>query len=161
MPKAKSLCTNFEFVQCLNYTFPNENELIAMAETLIGSEFKESCNSDDDEYKTIKDAASVLLSNMQNNAHVVVTLGERGIILASKTGKSSPEFKHFPAEVVSTVKSTNGAGDTLCGTFIHALLQGATIEEAIRFGMKASILSLEYSKGAISPRISTLQYNEE
>ena len=155
--KAQLLCANSEFVQCLKYTFPNEDELIAMAEALIDGEDKEeSCNSDDDEYLYIKDAASVLLSNMQPNAHVIVTLAERGVILASKTvGKSSPEFKHFKAEVVSTVRSTNGAGDTLCGAFIHAMLQGATIEEAIRFGMKAAILSLNYARGAISPNISS------
>ena len=154
VPKA-SMLSSHEFVECLNYIFPNEDELIAMAEEIVDDDLE--MREEDDEYKTIKEAASIVLSRMKaENAHIICTLGSRGVMLASK--KDGIEFLHFPADVVS-VKSSNGAGDTLCGAFIHALLQGATEEEAIRFGMKASLLSLDCEEHAISPELSSLYFS--
>ena len=158
VPKA-SMLSSVEFVECLNYIFPNEDELIAMAKEIADDELglREETRTPDDEYKMIKEAASIVLSRMKaENAHIICTLGSRGVMLASK--KDGIEFLHFPADVVS-VKSSNGAGDTLCGAFIHALLQGATEEEAVWFGMKASLLSLDCEEHAISPEISSLYFS--
>lgn len=120
----------------------------------------EEANSD--EWKVVKDAASKVLSRMASKAHVVITLGSRGVLLASKKDPSlSPVFMHFPADLVTDIKSSNGAGDTLCGAFIHALLKGATEEDAVRFGMKTALLSLDCAQHAISPDISTLTYSEK
>ena len=155
VPKA-SMLSSVEFVECLNYIFPNEDELIVMAKEVADDEleWREETIIPDDEYKMIKEAASIVLSRMKaENAHIICTLGSRGVMLASK--KDGIEFLHFPADVVS-VKSSNGAGDTLCGAFIHALLQGATEEEAVWFGMRASLLSLDCEEHAISPEISSL-----
>ena len=158
VPKA-AILSSVEFVESLNYIFPNEDELIAMAKEIADDELglREERSIPDDEYKMIKEAASTVLSVMKaENAHIICTLGSRGVMLASK--KDGIEFLHFPADVVS-VKSSNGAGDTLCGAFIHALLQGATEEEAVRFGMKASLLSLDSEEHAISPEISSLYFS--
>lgn len=153
VPKAKVLASNNEFLECLSYVFPNEDELLAMAESSndrLGYEI--SGSTDDDTH--IRDAASRLLSRMKSDqAHIVVTLGSRGVLLASKESSS---FKHFPADKVSEIKSSNGAGDTLAGSFIHALLQGADEEEAVWFGMKAALLSLDCAQHAISPEISSM-----
>jgi len=158
VPKAR-MFSSLEFVECLNYIFPNEDELIAMAKEIADDdlELKEETSIPNDEYKMIKEAASTVLSVMKaENAHIICTLGSRGVMLASK--KDGIEFLHFPADVVS-VKSSNGAGDTLCGAFIHALLQGATEEEAVWFGMKASLLSLDCEEHAISPELSSLYFS--
>jgi len=158
VPKA-SMLSSVEFVECLNYIFPNEDELIAMAKEIADDELglREETIITDDEYKMIKEAASIVLSRMKaENAHIICTLGSRGVMLASK--KDGVEFLHFPADIVS-VKSSNGAGDTLAGAFIHALLQGATEEEAVWFGMKASLLSLDCEEHAISPEISSLYFS--
>jgi len=158
VPKAQLLFSSYVFVECLSYVFPNEDELFAMAEflgddTVVSVEGEENL----DEYKSLRDAASKLLLRMKpGNPHIVITLGSRGVLLASKADSSlRPEFSHFPADVVR-VTSSNGAGDTLCGAFIHALLQGATEEEAVRFGMKAAASSLECDEHAISPELSSL-----
>eukprot|EP00571_Detonula_confervacea_P003575 CAMPEP_0172313262 /NCGR_PEP_ID=MMETSP1058-20130122/19849_1 /TAXON_ID=83371 /ORGANISM="Detonula confervacea, Strain CCMP 353" /LENGTH=666 /DNA_ID=CAMNT_0013026885 /DNA_START=141 /DNA_END=2137 /DNA_ORIENTATION=+ len=153
VPKAKLLSSSNEFMECLNYVFPNEDELFAMAKASDdgGVESEEGQDSSD-EYKPVRDAALKMLSRMASDkAHIVVSLGSRGVLLASKADAlSSPEFRHFPADVVSDIKSSNGAGDTLCGAFVHALLRGAGEEEAVQFGMNAALLSLDCAERAIS-----------
>jgi len=149
VPKAKQICENDSFIKHVSYAFPNEDELFAMSNTPVVEQ------SAADDFEHVKHAASKLLGRMRSDsAHVVVTLGPRGVLLASKVGGSESSVEHtlFPAEVISKV-SSNGAGDTLCGAFIHALLNGADEKQAIRFGMKAAILSLQYEGGAISPYI--------
>ena len=144
VPKAKKICENDSFLRNVSYAFPNEDELFAMTNTIA----EEGRDLDH-----VKAAASNLLGRMKHDsAHLVVTLGERGVLLASKVGQSHIEHTLFPAEVIEKV-SSNGAGDTLCGAFIHALLNGADEKQAVRFGMKAAILSLRYEGGAISPYI--------
>ncbi len=154
VPKACLLSRSKEFIQNLHYIFPNKDELLAMAKESgwVRSELVESEN--------IHAAASFLLSRMLPDSHIIITLGKYGVLLASKNADAPPEFVHFPAGSVPEINSSNGAGDTLCGAFIHALLQGANVNEAIQFGMKAASLSLE-SAEAISPAISTLKYSIE
>jgi len=149
VPKAKQICETDSFIRHVSYAFPNEDELFAMSNTPVVEQ------SAADDFEHVKHAASNLLGRMRSDsAHVVVTLGPRGVLLASKVGGSQSCVEHtlFPAEVITKV-SSNGAGDTLCGAFIHALLNGADEKQAIRFGMKAAILSLQYEDGAISPYI--------
>jgi len=101
VPKARML-SSVEFVECLNYIFPNEDELFAMAKKIAGDKLKmrEETSIPDDEYKKVKEAASIVLSVMKaENAHIICTLGSRGVMLASK--KDGIEFLHFPADVVS------------------------------------------------------------
>ena len=148
VPKAKQICKNDNFIKHVSYAFPNEDELFAMSNTPLQTQ-----SASDDGFEHVKHAASNLLSRMRSDsAHVVVTLGSRGAFLASKVGESSVEHTLFTAEVIPKV-SSNGAGDTLCGAFIHALLNGADEKQALRFGMKSAILSLQYEDGAISPYI--------
>lgn len=164
VPKAQLLSCNNEFMECLSYIFPNEDELFAMVKALDSGKVEHDEVKDDPvEYKEVRNAASKLLASMiPGKAHAVITLGSRGVLLASRIDSlSTPEFRHFPAAFVSEIKSSNGAGDTLCGTFIHALLQGAKEEEAVRHGMKAALLSLDCAHSAISPDISTAIFKKE
>ena len=166
VPKAKMLCSksnNNEFVKCLNYIFPNRDELLAMAEvTTTTTTNDELENDDDDDNQHLRDAASILLSRMNSDfAHVIITLGKSGVLLASSIANNGggPKFTHFPVpNSITNIKSSNGAGDTLCGAFLHAILQGASVDDAIVFGMEASLLSLDCAECAISPLLSTLKY---
>lgn len=151
VPKSR-LISSKEFLQSLHFIFPNKDELLAMAEESGGGHL-ELAGSE----HNLHAAASFLLSRMASDAHIVITLGTSGVLLASKVA-DAPEFVHFPAESVPEIKSCNGAGDTLCGAFVHALLQGAKVDEAVRFGMKAASLSLDCAERAISPAVSTLRF---
>mmetsp|Transcript_739 Transcript_739/g.1517 ORF Transcript_739/g.1517 Transcript_739/m.1517 type:complete len:700 (-) Transcript_739:18-2117(-) len=159
VPKARAICQNEEFLRCLSVAFPNDDELIAMANA--------SCNGVDgitegldvdlnEDFRSVKiPAISLLLKMREKSAHLVITMGSRGVLLATKSG-SGIRFKHFAATHISVVNSCNGAGDTLAGAFISSLLDGCDVETAVRFGMDAAILSLKCAERAISPDVSSL-----
>lgn len=151
VPKARMLMTS-GFLQYITYAFPNEDELFVMAEVLD----ENIDNSSDTD--SLEHAASVLLFNMKSDACIIVTRGMHGVMLAANQHtKEEPVFHHFPAKTVANIRSTNGPGDTFCGAFIHALLQGCDRAAAVEFGMEAAALSLQYEKSAISPEISSLK----
>ncbi len=159
VPKARAISQNEDILRCLSVAFPNEDELIAMVSA--------SCNGVDcvtqsqnidlnEEFRSVKiPAISLLLKMRENSAHLVITMGSEGVLLATKS-LSGIEFKHFAATHIPVVSSCNGAGDTLAGAFISALLDGCDVETAVKFGMDAAILSLQCSERAISPDVSSL-----
>ncbi|KAL7574702.1 hypothetical protein ACA910_003044 [Epithemia clementina (nom. ined.)] len=55
---------------------------------------------------------------------------------------------------VVVVANTTGAGDTFTGALLHALLQGHSMDTAIRFGMSAAVVSLACPDRAVSPKLS-------
>ena len=69
-------------------------------------------------------------------ANVLVTLGERGVVLVTAAGA-----QHFPARPIQAVDST-AAGDTFIGGFCAALVAGRTVAEAIAFAQAAAALSV-------------------
>lgn len=75
---------------------------------------------------------------------VVVTLGARGVALATADG-----LEHLPGLPVAAVDAT-GAGDAFTGALLAELARGATLAAAARFANAAAALStLGY--GAIAP----------
>jgi ribokinase len=64
--------------------------------------------------------------------HVLVTLGEQGVLIAGPDGT-----QHLPALPVEAVDTT-AAGDTFIGGFATGLLEGMTIERAARLGQQAA-----------------------
>ena len=63
---------------------------------------------------------------------VLVTLGEKGMVYASKE-----EFHHQPAIPVKGPIDTVGAGDMVVAGFSAARAAGATVEEACEFASLA------------------------
>ena len=151
VPKSQALMQFDNILPLITYTFPNEDELFAMARVL-DADVEIGPENDLIEY-----AASTLLFRMNSDAHIVITLGERGVMLAkNQPSQEEPIFKYFAAETVTGIRSSNGPGDTLCGAFIHALLNGSDSDAAIKFGMKSAILSLGHESSAISPELSSI-----
>lgn len=68
--------------------------------------------------------------------HVVLTLGERGSIYADATQRMDQSI--VPAHTVDTT----AAGDTFTGYFIHALLQGEAIQQALKTAACASAITV-------------------
>lgn len=68
---------------------------------------------------------------------VVVTLGSEGALLAV-----GGTFEKFDAIRVDAVDTT-AAGDTFCGAMSAQLVLGATLHDAIRFGMAAAALAVQ------------------
>ena len=73
---------------------------------------------------------------LSRNGHriVIITLGGDGCLVFSE---DSPT--HFPAFTIDAVDAT-GAGDTFCGAFAAALVEGRPLTEAIRFASAAGAL---------------------
>ncbi|MNE10812.1 Ribokinase [compost metagenome] len=67
---------------------------------------------------------------------IIVTLGERGALLADTQG-----CEWFPVASVQALDTT-AAGDTFVGGFAAALVQGRSERQAIAFGQAAAALSV-------------------
>ena len=156
VPKAQALMQS-DLLQYITYAFPNEDELFAMA-AVLGND----CTGTEADEKAIQAAASILLSKMRSHAQMIITRGERGVMLAVNSEHAlAPVIETYPADVVSGVTSSNGPGDTLVGAFIHAVLNGKNIGDAIGFGMSAAVLSLRHETSAISPHLASLSLNNK
>ena len=68
--------------------------------------------------------------------HVVLTLGERGSVYADATQRIDQGI------VSAHTVDTTAAGDTFTGYFIHALLQGEAIQQALKTAACASAITV-------------------
>ena len=68
--------------------------------------------------------------------HVVLTLGERGSVYADATQRIAQSI------VSAHTVDTTAAGDTFTGYFIHALLQGEAIQQALKTAACASAITV-------------------
>eukprot|EP00741_Cyanophora_paradoxa_P017374 tig00020964_g16783.t1 len=136
-----------------SYVSPSYDELVAMSRALDGA------SSDDPEgvvpgpgcVEAGKPHAGRLLG--AGVRCVVAKMGKYGILLATKDEKTgAPVFSHYPAFPANVVNVT-GAGDSVVGGMVAALVGGAPLEAAVVVGLKAAKLSVECSS-AISPALS-------
>lgn len=115
--------------QGVDYIKPNETELeILVGRPLNGMSEREA-------------AVQELLAKGVKN--VMVSLGGDGCLLANQEG-----CRFFPAHKVHAVDTT-AAGDCFTASFAFALSKGESVEDAIRFGQKASAIAVT-RKGAQS-----------
>ncbi len=80
--------------------------------------------------------AAVELRRRSGGAGIAVTLGGEGVWL--ETREFSGLIPAFPVRAVDTV----AAGDTFIGAFVVRLIEGATPEEAARFGCAAAAIAV-------------------
>ncbi len=151
VPKASLLKGNDDFLSCISFAFPNLDELFALTDNCNvqkDSVFK-------DNFKNLKVLSSELLESMHPTyAHLIVTLGSRGVFLAYKDSSNDGiKFKHFPVKAKVDVKNCTGAGDTMVGVFVKCLLDECTVTGSIEKGMIASLESINSVNSAI-PKFS-------
>ena len=149
--KARIVASDANLLSQIHYAFPNSDECLGMAkeiDTLLGDNLQE--------------AASVVLQAMHpDHACLVVTLGQEGVLLGSKRKGKSTTFQSIPAEQNVIVLNSTGAGDSLCGGFLHALVAGKNELEAVQFGMKAAVLSLQCADRAVSLKLESLKFERD
>jgi ribokinase len=102
---------SLEQLSGVTYLIPNETEAQAIS--------LKSVTTLEDAFESAKELVA------RGFSRVVLTLGERGAILASADGVA-----HFPAFPVETVDST-GAGDAFIGSFAAFLGEGIAESEAV------------------------------
>ncbi len=87
---------------------------------------------------SLDDAARAGRAFMEKGAGAAaVTLGARGVMLTTNRGET-----HVPAFEAGLVVETTGAGDAFNGAFAVGLAEGASAEEAARFGCACAALSV-------------------
>ncbi len=84
----------------------------------------------------------------------VVTLGERGLAYADRSGGGYIRAIH--TEVVDT----SGAGDAFSGAVIFGMLNGVPIDEAMRLGVAAASLTLQSEDTVLQSLNPDLLYDE-
>jgi sugar/nucleoside kinase (ribokinase family) len=158
VPKTKLLCSdNGHFLSYLTFASPNMEELYAMAGVTPTVSLTETLDEDFLQSNIYPIATTVVKWMHPNGAHLIVTCGANGVILVSITNsRSDITIQRFYAPSDLKVQNATGAGDTLSGAFIHALLDGKSISDSITFGMEAAALSLQCSNKAISPLLSEM-----
>ena len=78
---------------------------------------------------------------------VIITLGEKGSCLVTRNTKVKiPAFRVAPVD-------TTAAGDTFCGSFAVAYIEGKTLDESLRFASAAS--SVCVSRMGAQPSLPT------
>ncbi len=87
---------------------------------------------------------------------VVLTVGKDGAFVGDHLG-----IGHHRPHAVDVVDTT-GAGDTFCGAFVSELARGAAVDQATRYGVAASALSVtrEGAQSSIPTRDEVLAYME-
>lgn len=115
-----------ELYACVDFLKPNEVEAAQLAGVPEGNP---------------EAAAAALLEKGARN--VLITLGGEGAFLLEKSGKKT----YFSAPKELPVVDTTAAGDCFTAAFACRLAAGETAEEAVRFAISASSLSVT-RKGA-------------
>ena len=165
VPKARLAARDHEFLRYLNGAFPNLDELEAMRDAACNASLRHSKSSFDKDgnlnLDEVEAMAAELLEYMSPSwAYLVITMGEHGVLLASRGSESdSCHVRHYPPEERVEVQNSTGAGDSLCGAFLHATLQGKDVSEAISLGMMAASISLSSSDRTIASELSALREN--
>jgi sugar/nucleoside kinase (ribokinase family) len=149
VPKAQDVDL---FLQYVSFAFPNTAELEAM----VDHPNKQTMDVEEQ-------MAHVLARMHPLSATLIVTAGQHGVYAGVRRCKVSNEAPtvtitttFYPVERLLPLANATGAGDTLVGAFLHALLQHRSLEQAIRFGMQAAEVSLQYPDSAVSPHLSSV-----
>jgi ribokinase len=125
--------------QLCDYVTPNETE----AEELTGMKVE-----------TVEDARAAAGRLMDRGAGtVVVTLGEKGALLHTKTISEL-----VPAYRVGAVVETTGAGDAFNGGFAVGLARGFKPQEAVRFG--CAVAGISVTRPGTAPSMPSLSEAE-
>lgn len=128
-----------EILGMVDYLTPNETELSILTDMPTGTD------------EEVIAAAKELLSH--GTQTIIATLGSRGALIA--TNENIEIVSGYKVKAVDTV----AAGDSFNGAFAVALMEGKTLQEAVKFANAMGALTVT-EKGAI-PSLHTRKQVEE
>jgi ribokinase len=125
-------------LKMVDYITPNETELSILTQMPVSDE------------KELFAAADKLLS--LGVKHVITTLGGKGALIADKDGKKI--IKGYKVKAIDTV----AAGDSFNGALAKGIVEGKTLEEAVKFANAVGALTVT-KQGAIPslPRLNEVE----
>lgn len=113
---------DFSYIPKINILVLNEIEVEFLTEMKIKNE------------ASAEEAAKILVE--KGVKKVIITLGTKGAIVLTRNEKIS-----VPAFKVNAIDTT-AAGDTFCGTFATAFVEGKSLKESLLFASAASAISV-------------------
>lgn len=119
----------------LRLVVPNRGEATVLCERKSGISSRREAN----------DAAKCLVS--QGVEIAIVTMAEEGVVYATS------ETSGFVPQVLTKVVDPTGGGDALTAAVLFGLLNQMPIDDAVRLGVAAESLTLNY-RGAVVPDLS-------
>jgi pseudouridine-5'-phosphate glycosidase/sugar/nucleoside kinase (ribokinase family) len=159
VPKAALASRHEGFLSCITYASPNIDELSALADGWRNTTDDHDILESDDDLSLVRPLAEKVINRMHpNEAYLIITCGAKGVLLVSRKGLGGAlAYQRFAAPKM-VVQNATGAGDSLCGAFIHAIMNGKTVSEAVEFGMQAASMSLQCLEKTIAPSLSSLRF---
>ena len=162
VPKATTAASCEGFMKNITYASPNYDELFAMTGSrpvrgeVEGIERQLHDLEQDKGTPPLKTAAEKVLRKMrEDEAHLLITLGKYGAVLATKHTNSF-QYLHVSSPSPLSVENVTGAGDTLCAAFIHSIVNDNSHAEALRFAVQAASMSVSWGGSAIPPHLNDL-----
>jgi ribokinase len=110
-----------ELWKLVDYVVPNETELGLLSSKPTGNK------------ASLEAATQVLIA--RGAANVIVTLGEKGALIASRSSR-----KYVPSYRVKPVDTT-GAGDAFIGGLAFSLIQRKSLTDAVKYGCACGALA--------------------
>ncbi|WP_346856634.1 ribokinase [uncultured Draconibacterium sp.] len=141
------LVCNFAPAQDFDFSYLSKISTLIVNETEAGFLSKMQIRTESD----VEMAARILTE--KGVSRIIITLGEKGVYAFDKAKKF-----YVPAFQVDAVDTT-AAGDTFCGSFLVALVEGQEMQAALRFASAASAIAVT-SIGA-QPSIPTREEIEQ
>ncbi len=109
-----------DLLTLVDVLLPNRSELASLSES---------------EEPSDRDEVVDMARAIEGPGAVVVTLGAEGALVIE-----GGETTHLPSPSVEVVDTT-GAGDAFCGAVAHSLAHGASLTEAVRWGVAAGAIA--------------------
>nr|AAO25601.1 RBK1 [Nakaseomyces delphensis] len=107
----------------------------------VSKDYENTIESDFlDTYRKITEHLQKKVVNQGSIAAVIVTLGSKGAMFASK---ENPDVDYMPAVDNVKVVDSTGAGDTFLGAAITQLYEGKSLAQSVRFATLCSSLAIQ------------------
>lgn len=143
-----------KFLPCVKYAIVDVEELLAIADGWTDSREDIEFALRESDLQSIKAGAKNTLAKMhETEAHVLITLEDKGLLLASRYGHHKITFSDFPRKNGIEFYKGTAASDSLCGAFLHELLMGRDTLTAATEGFHA-VETLLTSGQSIYPLLS-------
>jgi sugar/nucleoside kinase (ribokinase family) len=127
-----------QFLPCIKYAVVDAEEMLAISDGWTDSRDDLELAMHETDLKTIKSAASRTLKKMNKpGAHIMITLEDKGLLLASRDDENEVTFSEFPKKDGIEIRKGTAASDCLCGAFLHQLLEGHDAFAAATDGFNA------------------------
>lgn len=149
--KSIKIIKNSKILNGITYISPNELELY---ELINKSNFKGEIKNDGS-INELKEYLKHLINGGIKN--VILSRGNKGVLIARKNNDGRMNFNEIKVDSLNSneILNTNGAGDNLVGGTIVGLLNGKSLNDAIKIGINAASLCLKTHK-AVNPKLNDL-----